>query len=129
MSNKGRLILVLVLMCSFSLLLVWMAFHPQAHDSIWDNPLVIAAILDFGIAPIYPLYRSLEKRPPGSSVPVLLLIAALISGLVCLIGNRVLHSDATWVFVTLVLFRGLMVASCLGFIWNGFAAKKPVDRV
>lgn len=121
MSSKVRMILVLVLTCAVSLLLVWMAFHPQPHASIWDNPLVIAAILGFGIAPIYPLYRSLKKRPPGTSVPALFLIAALISALVWFIGNRIMHSDATWVFVTMVLFRGLIVASCVGFVWNGLA--------
>jgi hypothetical protein len=126
--SKGRLILVLVLVCAFSLLLVRMAIHSQAHASIWDSPLVIAAILGFGIAPVYPLYRSLKKRPPGSAVPVLLLIAALISGIVWFIGNRIIHIDATWVSVTWVLFRCLFVASCLGFIWNGFVQRHRSSR-
>ena len=65
MSNKGRLILILVLAVAFSTLLAWMAFHPRVSATIWHNPLIVMVILILCAAPIYPLLRT-----PSSAIAV-----------------------------------------------------------
>jgi hypothetical protein len=123
MSNKSRLILILVLAVAFSALLVWMAFHPRVSARIWHNPLVITVVLILCAAPIYHLFRTLRKRTPSSAIAALLLAGALISGVVYFIGDLVLQLETTWVFVASELSKGLIVASCLLFIWNGLRRK------
>ena len=61
---------------------------------------------------------------PIASAPMLLLIGALISGLVYLIGSLILHLDTTWVNAASTLCTGMMIASCVLLIWNGFVRKK-----
>jgi hypothetical protein len=39
------------------------------------------------------------------------------------IGDLVLQLETTWVFVASELSKGLIVASCLLFIWNGLRRK------
>ena len=124
MSYKGRVALVLVIAVAFSSILVWMAFQQQATQSFWENPLAIGAILILCAAPIYPLYRTLKRRTATSAVAMLLLIGALISGLVYLIGSLILHLDTTWVNAASTLCTGMMIASCVLLIWNGFVRKK-----
>jgi hypothetical protein len=124
MSYKGRVALVLVLAIAFSLVLVWMVFHKQAAQSLWENPLAIGAILILCVAPIYPLYRTLRRRTATSAVATLLLMGALISGLAYLIGSLILRLDTTWVNAAYTLSTGMVIASCVLFIWNGFVRKK-----
>ncbi len=123
MSYKGRAAIVLILAVAFSLVLIWMAFNQQAASSFWGNPLAIGAILILCVAPIYPLYRTLKRRSAISAVAILLLIGALISGLVYLIGTLVLHLEGTWVTVASTSCTGMILASCVLLIWNGFVRK------
>src|SRR5271168_3998957 len=118
MSQKSRMALVLVSMVAFSSALVWSAFHPS--PGLWRNTLVVITILILGVAPIYPLYRQLSKRAPSSALAILFLIGAIVSGLVYCLADLVLGLDAAWVFVLSDLSRGLILASCVLFIWSGF---------
>jgi hypothetical protein len=112
--------IILLVAVIFSSVLVWMMFHPTDSASLWRNPLVVVVILALCAAPIYPLYRQLSKRAPSSAIAILLLIGALASGLMYGVADFVLHLEGPWVFRISELSTGLIVASCLMFIWNGF---------
>jgi hypothetical protein len=120
MSNKSRLAIILLGVVIFSSVLVWMAFHPTGSASLWSNPLIVGAILVLCAAPIYPLYRQLSKRAPSSALAILLLIGALASGLMYGVADLVLHLEGPWVSRISALTTGLLLASCVMFIWNGF---------
>jgi len=118
MSAKARLILVLTVAVAFYSVLVLLAFSSGFRSrSIANIALPILFIL--GVAPIYPLLRTLRKRPRLSALAILLLIAAAISGLMALTASLVLSQDVGWAPVASALSKGLFVASCLLFIWNG----------
>ena len=112
--------IILLVAVTFSSVLVWMAFHPADSASLRRNQLIVGAILVFCAAPIYPLYRQLSKRAPSSAIAILLLIGALLAGLIYGMADLVLHLEGPWVFRISELSTGLIVASCLMFIWNGF---------
>ena len=114
----GIILLVAVI---FSSVLIWIAFHAAGSDSIWRNSLIVGVILAGCAAPIYPLYRQLSKRAPSSAIAILLLVGALVAGLMYGVADLVLHLEGPWVFRISELSTGLIVASCLMFIWNGFA--------
>ena len=120
MSHKGRLLIILLLTSSFAILLGWTAFHPNRTSGLWSNPLIVGIILILGIVPIYPLCRQLRKRPPLSALALLLLIGAIASALVFYVADLVLHLNAPWISAVSDLSTGLIVASCLLGIWNGF---------
>ena len=120
MSNKTRMAIILLVAATFSSMLVWMAFYPTASASLWRNPLLVGVILALCAAPIYPLYRQLSKRAPSSAVAILLLIGALVSGLMYGVADLVLHFEVPWVSRISELTTGLVLASCVMFIWNGF---------
>jgi hypothetical protein len=126
MSHKSRMVLILVLMVAFSSVLIWLAFHPS--PGLWGSPLVVATILVLGIAPIHPLSRQLSKRTPSSALAILLLIGALVSGSAYCVADLVLRLDANWVPALSGLSRGLILASCVLFIWNGFASRRGLFR-
>ena len=120
MSNKSRMAIILLVAVIFSSVLVWMIFHPTGSASLWRNPLVVGVILALCAAPIYPLYRQLSKRAPSSAITILLLIGALASGLMYGMADLVLHLEGRWVSRISELTTGLILASCVMFIWNGF---------
>lgn len=118
-SDRTRLILVLSAAVACYLLLMLFAFSVSSwNDTIAKK--VILALLVLGIAPIYPLFRMLGKRPRLSAIAILLVIAAVICGLASLTGSVFFHVDKGWVSVTSTLSQGLFLSSCLLFIWNGF---------
>lgn len=123
MSAKARLILVLAGATAFYSVLVLLAFSSGFRSrSIASVALPILFIL--GVAPIYPLLRTLGKRPRLSALAILLLIAAVISGLVALTASLVLSQDVGWVPEASTLSEGLFVASCVLFIWNGVVRRE-----
>jgi multisubunit Na+/H+ antiporter MnhB subunit len=128
MSHKSRMALVLVLMVIFSSVLVWVVFHPSV--GLRGGLLIVGTILVLSLVPIYPLYRQLRKRgrPPSSALAILLLIGALASGLVYCVAALVLRLDANWILVLSELCRGLILASCVLFIWNGFVRQRGARR-
>lgn len=122
MSATTRLIVVLAAIVTAYSLLTWFAF--SSHS--WKGPNANVAffiLFILGVAPIYPLFRSLKKRPRLSALAILLVIAATICGLASLTGIMVLHLDTGWVNVAANLCEGLIIASCVLFIWNAFVQR------
>jgi hypothetical protein len=124
MSHKSRMALVLGLVAVFSSILVWIAFHPSPDR--WGSPLIVGTILVFGLAPIYPLYRQVRKRTFSSALAILLLIGGIVSGLAWWVADLALRLDTTWVAALWELSRGLILVSCVLFIWNGFASRREL---
>jgi hypothetical protein len=122
MSAKTRLILVLAATVTTYSLLTWFAF--SSHS--WRGPtanVTFFILFILGVAPIYPLLRSLRKRPLLSALAILLVIAAGICGLVSLAGSLILHLDTGWIYMVSSLSKGLLIASCVLLIWNGFVRR------
>jgi hypothetical protein len=119
MSNKNRVVLTLALCSVFALLLGWLALHPRSATGLSGNTLFIAASIVLSITPIYPLYRSMREMPPAAVLAVLLVIGALISGLIYIVGSWVLHIDARWLSALMPLNEGLIISSSALFIWVG----------
>ena len=123
MSSKQRFVGIVLLAAAFSSVLGWMAFHAKRFTVVWSNPIIILMIVILGVAPIYPLCRTLSKRTRLSALAILLLIAGVLSGLVYLVGSLVLHIDTAWVLAASELSEGLIIASCVLVIWNGLVRK------
>ena len=118
MSAKARLILVLAATVAFYSVLALLAFS----SSSWSGPIAnvtFPILFILGVAPIYPLLRTLRKRPRLSALAIMLVIAAVICGLASLTGSQVLSQDVGWVPVASALSKWLFVTSCVLFIWNG----------
>lgn len=122
MSAKTRLILVLAATVTAYSLLTWFAFSSHAWRGRNAN-VTFFILFILGVAPIYPLFKSLRKRSLLSALAILLVIAAVICGLASLTGSLILHLDTGWVYVASSLSDGLLIASCVLFIWNGFVQR------
>jgi hypothetical protein len=118
MSNKTRMAVVIAGMTAVSSLLVWFAFHPRISVVFFENPLIIAMLLILGIAPVYPLFKTLQKRPPISAVAIVLLILGVLFAILYFVGSLVFHTGASWVSIVSVLSDALIIASCCLLVLN-----------
>jgi hypothetical protein len=123
MSAKARLILILAAAVTIYSLLTWFAL--SSHS--WRSPTVTVTffiLFILGTGTIYPLFRILRKRPRLSALAILLVIVSVICGLASLAGSLFLHLDTGWVNVAANLCEGLIIASCMLFIWSGLVQRK-----
>jgi hypothetical protein len=122
MSAKARLILVLAATTILYSVLLFLAFSSGFRTGSIAN-VAVPILFILGVVPIYPLLQTLRKRPRLSALAILLLIAAVISGLASFTGSLVLSQAVGWVPVASTLSKGLFVASCMLFIWNGIVQR------
>jgi|GEM_PF-2823374 len=123
MSYKKRIVLIILLAISCSVLLVWMMFHPTATQALSGTRLFVAILLIFCLTPIYPLYLRAKKHP-GSRLAPLLLVGAMICFFVFGMASFIFHLSGPLVPLLFELGRGLIVLACVLFIWKGFVRRK-----
>lgn len=123
MLSRNRLIVILSAIVVFSSLLAWVAFHPHVSVKFFDNRLTITILLILGIAPIYPLIRTLKKRSHLSALAIVFLVLGVLLGLSYLAGDLILHINAKWVFTISILSNVLIIAGCLLLLLNGFVRR------
>ncbi len=123
MSAKTRLILVLAAAVTICSLLTWFAL--SSHS--WKGSTIRVTffiLFILGAGTIYTLFRILRKRPRLSALAILFVIVSVICGLASLAGSLFLHLDTGWVNVAANLCEGLIIASCVVFIWSGLVQRK-----
>ena len=118
MSTKARFTLVLAATIAFYSVLVLLALSLDFRSGSIAN-VAFPVLIILGVVPIYPLFRTLRKRPGLSALAILLVIASVISGLASLTGSLVLSQDVGWIHVAATLSEALFIISCVLFIWNG----------
>jgi len=124
MLAKTRFILILAAVAAiFNSLLIWFALSSHSWRGSNSN-VTFFILLALAIAPIYPLVRSLRKRPRLSALAILLVIASVICGLASLAGSLFLHLDTGWDSVAASLSEGLFIGSCVLFICSGVVQRK-----
>ncbi len=116
---KKWFIIILVLAATCSVLLVWLAFHPNLISSVFrsENRLLVILALLFCLLPIYFASREVKKGTPLFQGPILI-IGLMIYALVLISAEFLFH--ATWVYAALHWAHLLFFFGFLAVIWNRY---------
>jgi len=123
MPKQMRLVLILFLAIVCFSPPVWMLFHPSSAAGLGKSLLLASIFLVLCVAPVYPLYLQLRRRPQ-SAPPMLLLIGALACAMAYGIVEFVLHLDTPFADWVADLGTVLIIASCLLFIWQAVRERR-----
>lgn len=123
MLRKKPLALILFLSMVCLLLPLWMVFHASSTSGLTKSFSLVLVFLFFCATPMYPMYLQIKRRPQYT-LPILLLIAALACAMAYGFVQFVLHLDSHFADWIANVFRVLIVATCLLFMWKGLRTPK-----